>query len=236
MTAQIDTSFDFYSDTPPNKDPDSYSPTLRSYHKLLWSKPLPSGARLELVDTRPYTYLHHKSDLGEFYFSSDAITHSYKHVIKMSPVISQVPAEEIDSLFRHGSTIGSYTIFPSNKINNKPTINGRRGISAKIKDRFDLTLEAIRLYYNNQGSPLSETFERYSDFFSLFGDFKGFVEFFHFQDLVTEDFSSIRFHLPFSSFEHSPLPGNAEEYIEYKNNTIRFIKARNLRILESING
>jgi len=236
MTAQIDTYFDFYSDTPPNKDPDSYSPTLRSYHKLLWSKPLPNGEPLELVDTRPYTYLHHKSDLGEFYFSSDAITHSYKHVIKMSPVISQVPAEEIDSLFTHGSTIGAYTIFPANKINNKPTINGMRGLSAKIKDRFDLTLEAIRLYYDKQSSPLSETFERYSDFFRLFDDFKGFVEFFHFQDLVTEDFSSVRFHLPFSSFEHSPLPGNAEEYIEYKNNTIRFIKARNHRILESLAG
>ena len=236
MTAQIDTSFDFYSDTPPNKDPDSYSPTLRSYHKLLWSKPLPNGGLLELVDTRPYTYLHHKSELGEFYFSSDAITHSYKHVIKMSPVISQVPAEEIDSLFRHGSTIGAYTIFPSNKIDNKPTINGMRGISAKIKDRFDLTLEAIRLYYDNQCSPLSETFERYPDFFGLFGDFKGFVEFFLFQDLVTEDFSAVRFHLPFSSFELSPLPENAEEYIEYKNNTIRFIKARNLRILKSMDG
>ena len=230
MTAPIDINFDFYSDTPPNKDPDSYSPTLRSYHKLLWSKPLPSGAQFELVDTTPYVYLHHKSELGEFYFSSDAITHSYKHVIKMSSVINAVAPEEVDSLFRHGSTIGAYTIFPANKINNKPTINGMRGISAKIKDRFDLTLEAIRLYYNNQSSPLSETFERYSDFFELFGNFKGYVEFFLFQDLVTEDFSSVRFHLPFNSFDDSPLPSSADEYLEYKKNTIRFIEARNLRI------
>jgi hypothetical protein len=236
MTTQIDIDFDFYSDTPPNKDPDSYSPTLRSYHKLLWSKSLPSGAQFKLVDTTPYVYLHHNSELGEFFFSSDAITHSYKHVIKMSQVISQVPPEEIDSLFRHGSTIGAYIIFPANKINNKPTINGMRGLSAKIKDRFDLTLEAIRLYYDKQSSPLSETFERYSDFFELFVDFKGYVEFFLLQDLVAEDFSSVRFHIPFTSFDNSPLPKDAEEYLEYKKNTIRFIKARNLRMLEAVAG
>ncbi len=234
MSTQIDIGFDFYSDTPPKKDPDSYSPTLRSYHKLLWSKSLPSGAQFELVDTTPYVYLHHKSELGEFFFSSDAITHSYKHVIKMSQVISQVPSEEIDSLFSQGSTIGAYTIYPANKINNKPTINGMRGISHKIKDRFDLTLEAIRLHYSKQSSPLSETFERYSDFFDLFVDFKGYVEFFLLQDLVTEDFSTVKFHLPFNSFDDPPLPHDAEEYLEYKNNTIIFIKARNLRMLESV--
>jgi len=152
----------------------------------------------------------------------------------MSQIISQVPSEEVDSLYRHGSTIGAYTIFPSNKINNKPTINGMRGISARIKDRFDLTLEAIRLYYDKQSSPLSETFERYSDFFDLFDDFRGYVEFFLLQDLVTEDFSSIKFHLPFNSFDDSPLPNDAEQYLEYKNNTISFIKARNLRMLGSV--
>ena len=111
-----------------------------------------------------------------------------------------------------------------------------RGISAKIKDRFDLTLEAIRLHYNKQSSPLSDTFERYSDFFDLFVDFKGYVEFFLLQDLVTEDFSSVKFHLPFTSFDISPLPNDAEEYLEYKNNTIKFIKARNLRMLKSVAG
>ena len=36
----IDSTFDFRSDTPPGKDPDARSPTLRRYHQLLWSKPL----------------------------------------------------------------------------------------------------------------------------------------------------------------------------------------------------
>jgi hypothetical protein len=36
----IDTSFDFRIDSA-GRDPDKYSPTLRRYHRLLWSKPLP---------------------------------------------------------------------------------------------------------------------------------------------------------------------------------------------------
>ncbi len=49
----IDTTFDFRLDTPPGQDPDKFSPTLRRYHKLLWSKSLPSGAIFELEDTTP---------------------------------------------------------------------------------------------------------------------------------------------------------------------------------------
>ena len=60
----IDIAFDFRSDAK-GRDPDSHSPTLRSYHRLLWSKPLPSGASFDLSDTTPGVYLHHRSGLGE---------------------------------------------------------------------------------------------------------------------------------------------------------------------------
>ena len=50
LELKIDTDFDFRDDTPIGGDPDRYSPTLRSYHKLLWSKPLPSGAQFDVVD------------------------------------------------------------------------------------------------------------------------------------------------------------------------------------------
>ena len=69
---QIDIAFDFRSDTPPGKDPDARSPTLRKYHKLLWSKPLPSGSIFELDDTARH-YLHHRSEVGEFYVSDAAV-------------------------------------------------------------------------------------------------------------------------------------------------------------------
>lgn len=45
-------------------------------------------------------------------------------------------------------------------------------------DRFDLTLECIRRHYLGQRSPLGETLARYRDFFALFEDFSGYVEFF----------------------------------------------------------
>lgn len=41
---------------------------------------------------------------------------------------------------------------------------------------FDLTVECRR-HYAGEVSPLSDTLGRYSDFFALFGDFKGFVKF-----------------------------------------------------------
>jgi|SRR5215469_7271039 len=68
----IDTSFDFRTDAS-GKDPDAYSPTLRLYHKLLWSKALPSGQLFDLDDTVRGMYLHHGSELGEFFLSSDSV-------------------------------------------------------------------------------------------------------------------------------------------------------------------
>ena len=38
----IDTAFDVRTDAG-GGDPDRYSGTLRRYHQLLWSKPLPNG-------------------------------------------------------------------------------------------------------------------------------------------------------------------------------------------------
>lgn len=38
----IDTKFNMQSDAR-GGDPDSTSPTLKSYHKILWNKPLPNG-------------------------------------------------------------------------------------------------------------------------------------------------------------------------------------------------
>ena len=110
----IDIAFDVYSDTPKGKDPDSNSPTLRRYHKLLWSKPLPSGVNFELNDKTP-KILHHKSKLGEFFISSDSIGHTYSKVKSMSHIVDQVPSGEIDSFFSVCSTIGAYIIFPEKK-------------------------------------------------------------------------------------------------------------------------
>ena len=235
MVASIDITFDVYSDTPSGKDPDSYSPTLRSYHKLLWSKPLPNGANFDLNDITP-KLLHHQSDLGSFFLSSDSIGHTYGggptgyKVKSVSHILEQVPPDEIERFFNVCCTIGAYIIFPSKRIDNKPTINGARGLNHKIKDRFDLTLECIRRYYKNEDSPLSETLNRYSKFFNLFESFQGYVNFFILQDLVLNDYSEIKFWLPFTSFNNSPLPTSVFEYIFYSKNVTNFVLARNQRI------
>jgi hypothetical protein len=234
MNITLDINFDVFSDTPKNKDPDSHSPTLRKYHQLLWSKPLSNGQFFKLVDTKPGTYLYHLSNNGEYYFGSDAITHSYRNTKSMSHIISQVPSEMVDSLFSIGSTIGSYIIFPSNRINNQMTINQARGINPRIRDRFDLTLECIRLFYENKESPLYSVFKRYNDFFELFFDFKGYVDFFLLQDLVSSNYSSVKYHLQHSDFSDPALPKDLNEYLEYRENTINFIRARGQRMDKSM--
>ena len=111
-------------------------------------------------------------------------------------------------------------------------INGARGTNPKINDRFDLTLECIRRYYLRKDSPLQEVLLRYSDFFELFENFKGYVEFFLLQDLVSNNYESVNFYLPFDNFKRSAIPINLEEYLIYKNKLLDFVKARSKRIKE----
>ena len=105
MSTAIDTTFDVYSDTPIGRDPDSHSSTLRRYHKMLWSKPLPDGSTFDLTDRHPRCYLHHKSKLGEFSLSSDGIGHTYRYVKSMSKVINAMPMKELDDFFYTCSTV-----------------------------------------------------------------------------------------------------------------------------------
>ncbi len=230
MQKNIDITFDFQSDTPPGKDPDALSPTLRRYHKLLWSKALPNGKIFELSDSTPKVYLHHKSEMGEFFLSSDTVIPSFR---KVPHINTQIPAEELKAFNSIGYTIGGMMIFPANRIGGKMAINGARGFHPRIKDRFDLTVECIRRHYQNELSPLSDVLARYADFFRLFGDFRGYIEFFLLQDLVTEDYCAVRFCAPFSDFNTPPVPGNMDAYLAYKKLSIEFIEARNLRIFES---
>ena len=224
----IDITYNVYTDAK-GGDPDSTSPTLRLYHKILWSKSLPSGKTFKLDSTIKGTYLYHKSELGEFNLGSDAITHSYRNQSRKQWLIKQIP-NEINELFDLGSTIGAYTLFPKNKINNQPTINQARGINRFIDDRFDLTLECIRLYYIGRKSPLYETLFRYKSFFDLFIDFKGYIDFFLLNDLIDEK-ENIRFYLPFENFDFKPTFNTIDEYLIYKKSVSTFIEARNNRIV-----
>jgi hypothetical protein len=226
----IDISFDFRSDTPPGQDPDSHSPTLRRYHQLLWSKPLPGGAPFELDVTTPGTYLHHRSELGEFGLSSDAVIPTFSRARELKHIIDQIPEVETAAFNGIGYTIGGMMVFPGHQVDRKMTINQARGCDASIRDRFDLTLECIRRHYLDEPSPLSDTLARYAAFFGLFGDFAGYVDFFQLQDLVNEVALTIKFSVPFEDFTASPLPETLEAYLVYRQRAIEFIESRNLRI------
>jgi hypothetical protein len=171
----IDTVFDLSSDAN-GKDIDSHSPTLRKYHKILWSKPLPNGALFFLQDDKAGAYLYHKSELGEFILGSDTISHSYRNHKRKQWLTQQVP-EEVNKVYSACCTIGAYLVFPNNRIDQMQTINGARGCIGKIDDRFDLTLECIRRFYLGLTSPLHNVLSRYRAFFSLFGDFPGTLTF-----------------------------------------------------------
>lgn len=229
----IDVNFNFYSDSN-GGDPDSTSPTLRKYHKILWSRTLPNGKLLELSDNKNGVYLYHQSELGEFFFGSDAITHSYKNHKRKKWLTEQIP-NEVKELFDTGSTIGGYIIFPSNRIDGKQTINQARGVNRLIDDRFDLTLECIRLFYAGKESPLYETSSRYELFFNLFDDFSGYIHFFFLEDLIYEN-NRIRFYLTFDDFKTRPSFSDIDQYLLYKKRVVDFIESRNKRIDSFMNS
>ena len=225
----IDVSFNFYSDSG-GKDPDSYSPTLKKYHKLLWSKPLPSGKIFTLTDTDSSSYLTYSSAQNEISLSSDSISNSYRDKKALSSITSEL-SKEVEEFRNIGSTIGGYILFPGKKIDGKMTINGARGFNAKIADRFDLTLECIRLHYLGNPNPLQEVLDQNSSFFKLFESFAGYVDFFLLQDLVSPNYESINFFTPIKQiFESSPLPATQAEYQQYMKRSTSFTAKRNERI------
>lgn len=77
---------------------------------------------------------------------------------------------------------------------------------------------------------LSDVCHAYRDFFDLFEGFPEFVGFFHFNDLVSDDFEQIWFVLPFDDFTRQGAPRSVEEYVAYREATVDFISARGRRI------
>jgi len=223
----LNVDFDFRTDSM-GRDPDSASQTLKSYHLQLWQKPLPNGSMLKLSDAGKQ-YLLGKHDSGEIRLTSDAISTSLAGHRVMAPIIEQVPQELVAELKTLGSTIGSRILFPGDSVAGKRSINVARGFHPRIKDRFDLTLECIRLHYLGEASPLEELLKRYDSFFGLFVDFAGYNSFFLLEDLVSAGEVKFFSDVP-DPLTHSPYPKTREEYIEYAERTLAFLRARNLRI------
>lgn len=245
----IDVHFDFTSDTPGfwdgfwernsglgagNSDPDSRSPMARRYHQLLWSRQLPNGEVMKLEDGKSRYYLKWK----DIYFGSDSITATFRYYRNMDllqQVEKRVPDYKIfvDDYLRKLYTIGGMILLPSFRW----CLNQARGCCRSISDRWDLTLECIRRYYSGeQPNPLYKTFENPANikFFSLFVDFKGFVDFFFLQDCVTEDYRKVILWLdtPILFIDTNPIPKTVEDYFDFINKELTFVDQRNKRIEE----
>lgn len=219
----IDTRFDFRTDSK-GKDPDSHSCTLREYQRCLYSKPLPNGEIMELSE---------KLNWKDFWFSSDSILHgfigweSYKHIT------SNADQQLIEKYVKSDYFISGEIIFPCYRVAGTQTINQARGCNKKICDRIDLTMECIRRFYTGETSPLSKCLSGYKSFFDLFVDFKGYTDFFFMQDMVSEDYSSIKFLTWFDDFVSTfPLPRSVQEYNDYLVKVIEFNELRNKRIAD----
>ncbi len=224
----IDITVDVRTDAG-GRDPDSYSPTLRRYHQGLWRKPLPSGAPFTLTDRTRHAYLHHSSDLGEFFLASDTVVPTLTNR-RLGPWRAAITEAETAAFLRVIYTIGGTLVFPGNRVGGKQTLNGARGFNGRIADRMDLTLECIRRHYLQAPNPLGEVLHRYGDFFALFGDFRGYVEFFLLQDMVTSTLDQVAFFMPFDDFTTPALPQDLPTYQEYRRRSIAFVEARNRRI------
>ncbi|MFI5300218.1 MAG: DUF6994 family protein [Polyangiales bacterium] len=225
----IDTAFDFRDDSG-GRDPDRYSPTLRRYHRHLWSKPLPDGRPFKLDDATAGGFLHHRSEIGEFWLASDSVMQTFTRWKATKHIVEKFAASERDRFDAITYTIGGMVLFPGNRVDKKMTINGARGCRPAIADRMDLTLECIRMHYLGLSSPLADVLKRYSDFFALFGDFRNYVEFFLLQDLMTPDQQTVAFFAPFIDFKTPAVPRDVDTYAEFMRTSTEFVHARNRRI------
>ena len=71
------------------------------------------------------------------------------------------------------------------------------------------------------------------DFFDLFIDFKGYVDYFFLHDCVSEDYSAVDVWCGKNDFYESGLPETVEEYFSFMEKQMKFLEKRNRRIEKS---
>lgn len=252
---KIDTTFDFTTDSPnywtsfwQNKegrgggnkesDPDAVSPMLQRYHQILWSKELPCGDKMEL---QPCTLKFRDGGYSlalqwkGFTFTSDSISvgHRYKRMEKILETFKKsVPDYKayVEDFVHKSYTIGGMMIWPCRT----ESINQSKGCTSEISDRMDRTLECIRRFYLDENSPIRECLEKDRSFFELFVDFKGFVDYFFFQDLVTDDYKSVKMMIGSSDLSTPALAQSVEEYNLWLERQLDFVQRRNRRIQKAM--
>ena len=250
-------------------DPDQKSKELYEYHKELWNiqrKKLDLQNKVPEIIKDPQ-YVNGAYELAtqnpNLRLSSDSIMSIYWHwsgnnspYKRMQELIKKIIRDKYDTIdkfeefirtyLKEANTIGGFVVFPKHP----NSINGRRGMSAKIRDRFDLTLECIRCFYNKIYNPLADVLEGDKEFFAMFGKekdgFKKYIDFFclnswvndnydnyEVKDLLSDDGNSL---LPKDKWPQKILPCdfNGDEQVKkwwnLYNNLKNRLKARNTDI------
>lgn len=214
------------------RDPDTCSVILRMYQQQLYSRETSNGLRLVLDDHLVWNNMH---------FSSDAIINMYAYQLPEVEKEIDDYEETIKKYIHKSYTIGGEIIFPKHDFKKYgQTINQRRGWHPRIKDRFDLTLECIRRFYEGKDSPLFKTLKIDEAFFNLFGKgkngFKNYVDFFFLNDLVLPN-GKINFFLDTKTDIFScndPRPQNKQEWQQLYDNQMKFLENRNKKINDFI--
>ena len=241
MSVLIDPDLDFASYYRRGGDPDRDCERLYLWHRALCSRPVEGVGPFEIEVTygSGYELRLATANGAMFRLASDGIIHTWSTpgwTKRFTPELVAEIGRDVDDFFRIASTIGGYVLFPRNSdAQSGATINQARGVHPQIADRFDLTLECIRLHYLDPSmeSPLAARLNHYRDFFELFGDFHTYVRFFLLEDLLTRDRKGVRSLMTGGVVTDFLVPAYATtplEYAAYRTNSIEFVRARNDRI------
>lgn len=228
-------------------DPDKVSVDLRESHRAIWSKPLPDGQLLELSEPDWSGYLKVVLLPGRWTVGSDNFATTHANAL---PTFARGLEGFADGHLCEFCTIGGYIVFPNGVAQQLPTsvnnavrrwsMNQARGMERRISDRFDLTLEAIRMFFagavDRNENPLGDVLEAYRWWFDLFGSgtegFLAYADFF----FLTPWLDSDGYVKPFGTLSLTfadTLPRHDEAaYRAYVADQLAFVGTRNALIAQ----
>lgn len=224
------------------RDPDKYSVALRESHQVLWSKPLRDAPLLQLSAEDWSGYLKVVSLPGRWTVGSDNFATTHANAL---PAFSRALDGFANGHLCEFCSIGGYIVFPnglaqqvSTSVNpavRRWSVNQARGMERRISDRFDLTLEAIRIFFagvvHRTENPIGDVLEAYRWWFDLFGEgadgFLAYADFFFLTPMLDSEGRVKPFEPLTLAFEDALPRNDATAYLSYIAAQRSFVSKRN---------
>ena len=181
------------------QDPDKLSVSLKEYHMCLFSNRKMQSCSFTIKAGQKNEIIFNNKE-HEIIFTPDSITNIFEsssrwfNKMREKDIVASFVDEDhevatlVNEFHRIDYSIGSSIIFPIrfDGMTIKTSLNCGRGMSQRIHDRIDYTLECIKRYYggSNDDNPLLYCLELNNTFVQLFRDFYDFVRFFMLDDLI----------------------------------------------------